>query len=297
MYFFLFPGQGSQVPGMGKDLYEDAPAARSLFDRAAALRDSGFLSSIFDGTAEALAQTRLTQVALLTVEVATAQHLLALGHNPAGCAGHSLGEISALVIADALRFEDAFRFVELRARVMSENVPDGGMSAVIGAEPAIIEAALPAGVEVANYNGPQQTIISGDLDALMDAESRLKTAGVRRIMRLPVSGPFHSSYLRPASARLADALRTVEIRAPRMRFISSVSGKDEAEPERIRELLARQVCEPVRWTEVMACVGAAPALEVGPGRVLQGLAKRTDGAPLVTPMGTLEAISKLENHE
>ncbi|MBI5095775.1 MAG: ACP S-malonyltransferase [Candidatus Hydrogenedentes bacterium] len=294
MSFFLFPGQGSQVPGMGKDFYEASASARDIFDRAEALRGGGFLKSIFDGTAEELSQTRLTQVALLTVEVAIAKHLLAQGYRPTGCAGHSLGEISALVLAESLSFEDAFRFVEIRARLMSEDVPAGGMMAVIGAEPEAIETALPAGAEVANYNGPQQTIISGSIEALDQAEASLKAAGIKRLMRLPVSGPFHSSYLKPAAERLAETLAAIEFKTPVVCFISSVSGRDEAESSVIRELLAKQICSPVRWTDVMARIGSGNALEVGPGKVLQGIAKRTSGAPNVIAVGTLEAVANME---
>lgn len=289
MSFFLYPGQGSQSPGMGRDFYEQSPAARTVLEEAAAQAGDGFLRVVFEGPAEALAHTRVQQPALLAVEAAITRHLESRGIRPEGCAGHSLGEFSALVAAGALPFDAAFRLVQIRARLMAEEAPEGAMAAVLGLDPEAIAAALPAGVEIANFNGPQQTIVSGTKTAVEEAQAALKAAGARRVLPLPVSGPFHSSLMRPAAEKFREALADAPLSAPRCRFVSSVTGQEASDPEEIRELLARQICAPVRWTDVMRTVGAVPALEVGPGNVLQGLAKRMDGGPQVTSAGTVEA--------
>ncbi|HOD48669.1 MAG TPA: ACP S-malonyltransferase [Candidatus Hydrogenedentes bacterium] len=294
MTAFLFPGQGSQMPGMGADFYESSESARAVFDRAAAMMGEGWLDTVFRGTDAELADTRMAQPALLTAEAAIAAHLKAHGITPSLCAGHSLGEYSALVAADALSFEEAFRLVRERARVMSENVPDGAMAAVLGLDAGTIESLLPEGAQVANYNGPGQTIISGTAAAMEAAEHALKDAGAKRIMRLNVSGPFHSKYMCEARDAFRGILERAVLNAPATRFVSSVSGHEETEPERIRKLLGEQLCAPVRWTDVMAAIGPVEALEVGPGRVLQGLAKRTDKAPSVMPAGTLESAEALK---
>ena len=293
MSFFLFPGQGSQSPGMGQDFYEGSPVARETLDEAEAVLGEGFLESIFNGTVEALQDTRLAQPALVAVEVAIARHLISVKLSPSGCAGHSIGEISALTIAECIQFPDALRLTSERARVMSEDVPEGGMLAVLGLDPAAIEAALPPGAEIANLNGPSQTIISGPA-AVMDATTEaLKYAGAKRVIALPVSGPFHSSCMAAASAKFRETVQATDIRPPRTGFVSSVSGKLEAEPAQIAELLCKQIAAPVRWTEVMLSVGEVDALEVGPGNVLQGLAKRTPNAPKVRPAGKMETAETL----
>ncbi len=291
MSFFLFPGQGSQTPGMGRDFYEAGGEARAVFDAAAAISPAGWLESIFEGTPEQLAQTRLAQPALLTVGVAITRSLATRGIEPSGCAGHSLGEFTALVAAGALEFEEALRLVQVRARLMSEDIPEGGMAAVIGLDAQSIEDALPEGAGVANFNGPQQTIISGTTQAIAESEGILKAAGARRVMPLKVSGPFHSELMRPAADAFRDALAEQTFNAPAAPFISSVAGAAVSDPAEIQERLAQQICGPVRWTAVMETIGAAPALEVGPGRVLQGLAKRMDGGPEVRLAGTLNDLA------
>lgn len=292
--FFLFPGQGSQVPGMGHDFYEGSQAAREMFDRAAAISPPEFLHRVFAGSEEDLRDTCLAQPALLVVEVAIARHLVSLGCRPSGVAGHSLGEISALTAGGALAFDDAIRLVQARARAMAEYAPPGGMIAVIGMPAETIQDVLPAGVEIANYNGPDQTIVSGTLAALEQAERRLKEAGARRVVRLAVSGPFHSTHMRAAAEVFREALQDVPLRAPSVRFVSSVTGKEVSDPSEIRSILGDQMCSPVQWTRTMQCIGPVDALEAGPGRVLQGLAKRTPGAPTITPVGTLAAANALE---
>lgn len=288
MSFFLFPGQGSQKPGMGRDFHEDSPEARAVFDEAEALLGPQFLHTIFEGEAAILNQTTWAQPSLLTVEVAIARHCIARGLRPSGCAGHSLGEIPALVIAGVLEFGDALRLTRERARLMSENVPEGGMAAVMGLEPEQIEAALPENVQVANYNGPSQTIISGSRAGIEAAMESLKSAGAKRVLPLAVSGPFHSQYMRPAAEAFQAVLAEVAFQAPAITFVSSVTGGPLSELASIRTILAEQLYSPVRWTQVMAQVPGPAAYEVGPGNVLKGLAKRIEGAPEVHPLGTLE---------
>lgn len=294
MSIWLFPGQGSQTPGMGADLYAQSDAARRVFEQAAAALADGFLDTLLHGDAEAVNDTRVAQPGLLTVEAALSAHLKASGVFPDACAGHSLGEISALVAAEVVTFEDAIQFTRERARLMSENVPDGGMAAVMGLAPEGIEVALDgAGAEVANYNSPQQIIVSGAKADLADAEVRLKEAGAKRFMALKVSGPFHSRHMRSAAEAFAQVLAGVTFSAPKYPFYSSVSAQQESDPARIRELLGQQLYSPVRWMQTVVALPAGDALEVGPGSVLKGLAKRIDGAPEVESAGTLEALGAL----
>ena len=294
MSAFLFPGQGSQVPGMGLDFHENSPVARAVFDEADGLCPPGFLDLVFNGPAEALKETRNAQPALLVAEVAIARHLASTGHVPSCCAGHSLGEYSALVAAGALGFADGLALVMERARCMAEHVAEGGMCAVMGLVPEAIDAALPEGVQVANFNGPQQTIISGGTEALTAASAALKEAGARRVLPLKVSGPFHSALMAQAAEAFGPALERAAISPPKHPFVSSVSGKRESDPDTIRDLLGRQICAPVRWTDVMLAMECEQAIEVGPGKVLQGIAKRIEGAPAVVLAGTLEEANTLE---
>ncbi|MBI4559966.1 MAG: ACP S-malonyltransferase [Candidatus Hydrogenedentes bacterium] len=294
MSVFLFPGQGSQAPGMGRDFYERSPDAREVFDLAAAHCGPGYLARIFDGPGDELTRTCHAQPALLTVEVAILRFLGSRGIRPSACAGHSLGEFSALVAADALDFESALAIVQVRARLMAEMAPRGGMMAILGVPAEEVEAQIPESVEVANYNGPEQTIISGTPAALDEAENILKAAGLKRVIRLQVSGPFHSSLMQDAANEFRKALTSLDLRAPQIRFISSVRPGEVTDPEQIRELLGAQMCAPVCWTEVMRVIGPQRAIEVGPGRVLQGLAKRAEHGPQVEPAGTLEAAQALE---
>lgn len=294
MTFFLFPGQGSQRVGMAKDFYEASSPAREILDQAEELNGPGFLDLIFDGEADKLNHTKTTQVALLAVEVAIAKHLIESGHEAAGCAGHSLGEIPALVIAGSLSFENAMELTKERGRLSSENVPEGAMAAVFGLASDKIEAQLSDTVQIGNYNSPGQTIISGTIDGIEAAEKKLTEAGAKRVIRLKVSGPFHSSCMKGAAEEFRSVLGEVEFAEPRIPFVSSVSAKRESNPDEIRSLLAVQLCSPVRWTQVMELVGPVNALEVGPGRVLQGLARRTNDAPQIMTTDTLEKTDALE---
>ncbi|NLO34684.1 MAG: ACP S-malonyltransferase [Candidatus Hydrogenedentes bacterium] len=278
---FLFPGQGSQQAGAAALFQDTCPESHALFDIAQNILSNELYHLIMEGTQEALHDTRVAQPALVCVEVAVAAYLQHLGVEPAACAGHSLGEISALVAAGAIDFADALVFVVERARLMSTDVPEGGMTAVLGLAPADIEALLPDDVQVANYNGSFQTIISGTGDALKEAARRLKEGGAKRLLPLSVSGPFHSKFMKPAADQLAAFLKAFPILPPKRPFLSSVSGEWETDPEAIRSLLAAQLYRPVQWTRVMEQLGKRSAVEAGPGTVLQGLAKRTPDGPVV----------------
>lgn len=293
MTAFLFPGQGSQKPGMGRDFFDEARETVPYFDAAEAAVP-GLRAIMFDGPAEELAATQRAQVALLTVSAAAVHVLRARGIAPDACAGHSLGEFSALYAAGALTFDDAVRLVAARGRCMSQDVPDGAMAAVVGLDADAVAAHLPEGVSVANFNGPGQTILSGTRDGIAAAEPAMKEAGAKRVLPLAVSGPFHSPLMAKAAEAFRRELEGVTITKPACRFVSSVSGRDEDDPARIRDLLGEQICAPVRWTGVMTTLGPVPALEVGAGKVLQGLAKRTDGAPDVRLAGTIDDINALE---
>ena len=278
---------------MGYDFHEASPPAREIFERASAVLGSDFLDTMFRGEAEALQDTRVAQAALLTTGVAIAEHLTSQGVSLDGCAGHSIGEITALVVAKSISFENALALTRERARLMCENVPPGGMAAVIGLDPDAINSALPEGAEIANFNGPEQTIISGTLAALEEVKELLLDSGARKILPLPVSGPFHSTHMRSASEELRSYVKSLSLSRPQRPFISSVSGQVETDPEAIRDLLWKQLAAPVRWTEVMRAIGAEPALEVGPGNTLQGIARRCEGGPIVTSAGSMDAVNTL----
>lgn len=293
MRLFLFPGQGSQALKMGLDFYEKDDDSNAIFHTADSIIGDSFLDILFGEDASILNNTRVAQPALLTAEVAIAHYLVRKGIQASGCAGHSLGEITALVVSGAVRFEDALVFTKERARLMSENIPEGGMAAVMGLAPEAIEAALPIGAQIANFNSPDQTIISGSKAGLEAAAIALKEAGAKRVLPLKVSGPFHSEFMRPAAEAFAKFIAEVTFTAPKTPFISSVTGGLLSDPEAIRATLAAQLYSPVRWIDVMGATHAIQALEIGPGKVLAGLAKRIDGAPEVTNIATLEDADAL----
>lgn len=284
MTALLFPGQGSQFPGMAKDLYETCAAARTLLERGNEILGFRITDTMFDGTDEDLRATRVTQPAVFL-------HSLAAfaaweGSAPSMVAGHSLGEFSALAAAGALDFDDALRLVALRASEMQkccEAVP-GTMAAIIGMPDATVEeicAAVDGIVIAANYNCDGQLVISGEKSAVEEACARMKEAGAKRALPLAVSGAFHSPLMEPARLELGKAIEATPILEPICPVYQNVTASAETDPARIKSNLLAQLTSPVRWTQsvkAMLADGADTFVELGPGTVLQGLVKRISGA-------------------
>ncbi len=281
---FLFAGQGAQSLGMAKDLYDTYPIVRDTFDQASAILGYD-LRALIDGDEEKLNITRYTQPAILTTSVAIYRLLEEKGITPDVVAGLSLGEYSALVASGALDFETAVALVAKRGAYMEEAAPAGSgkMVAVMNTDVAFIEEACQKASEVgivspANYNTPGQIVIGGEAQAVDAAVAFLKEAGAKRLIPLKVSGPFHTAILMPASERLAEALKTVNFEE----FIIPLVGNTEAQvmtKDRIKELLARQVKEPVRFYDSIATMqklGVDRYIEIGPGKVLSGFMRKID---------------------
>ncbi len=275
---YIFPGQGSQFPGMAQDLYEKH---KEWMEKANEILGFRITDIMFHGTAEELKATQVTQPAIFLHSV-----LLALdqAQAPDMVAGHSLGEFSALVAAGALGFEDGLRLVAVRAREMQkccEKQP-GSMAAVINLPDDVIEqvCASISGVVPANYNAPGQVVISGEEPAIDEACRQLKAAGAKRALKLPVSGAFHSPLMEPAREALARAIETTPFQTPRCPIYQNASALPTTDPATIQAQLLKQLTSPVRWTQSVRKMmedGAARFVELGPGTVLQGLVKRIAG--------------------
>ncbi len=290
---FIFPGQGSQAAGMGKDLADAFPAARAVFDAVDVALQEKLSALCFQGPEEQLKLTANTQPAILTVSAAAAAVLAEKGILPDLVAGHSLGEYSALVAAGALSAPDAARAVRARGSFMQEAVPagQGAMSAVLGLEPGrvkaiceSVEAATGKTCSPANYNDPGQTVIAGEAATVEKAGAELKKAGAKRVLPLPVSAPFHCAMMEPVKARLEPVLREIAWREPRVPVVTNVEAKANREVGRIVPLLIEQVTSPVRWIECvqeLVRLGVTRFVEVGPGKVLSGLAKRIEKSAAV----------------
>ena len=283
MRAYVFPGQGAQCQGMGHDLYEQYALARDLFAQADDLLDFKLSEVMFYGTDEELKQTKVTQPALF-LHSYIAYRCLAKEH-PAMVAGHSLGEFTALAANGTLTFEDALRLVCQRAQAMQRACDqcESGMAVVLKFDDAITEricASITDEVVVpANYNGPQQLVISGSMKGLEMAIAQIKEQGAPRVMMLNVSGAFHSPLMQPAQDELAEAIRTCRFQKPECPVYQNVTGKAATEPETIRKNLLAQLTHPVRWTQSvrqMIADGATSFTEFGPGSTLQGLIKRID---------------------
>jgi len=279
----LYPGQGSQTVGMGRDLYDRIPEARARFEEADAILGRDLSRIIFDGPVEELTETQNTQPALFTVEAALTDLLLASGVIPEYAAGHSLGEYSALYAAGVISFEDGLRTVAARGAAMAETGKrnPGAMAAVIGLDRdkiiSVISEIKNGIVVSANENSPEQTVISGEVGAVNEACAALKGAGAKRALPLPVSGAFHSPLMQPAAEKLAAALESVKFSAPRCPVIANVTAAAESDPAVMKGLLVKQLISPVRWVDSMKTLsGLKPALcaEVGPGAVIKGLVKK-----------------------
>ncbi len=276
---YVFPGQGAQYPGMGKDLYDNSVEAKQLFDRANEILGFNITDIMFNGSAEELKQTKVTQPAVFLHSVILAK---VLGVKPDAVAGHSLGEFSALVVAGALSFEDGLKLVAKRALAMQaccEQQP-GGMAAILGLEDAVVEEcckAIDGVVVAANYNCPGQIVISGANEAVDKACEQLKEAGARRALRLPVGGAFHSPLMEPARVELEKAIAEVEFHTPSCPIYQNVDAQPQSDSEAIKRNVIAQLTAPVRWTQSaqnMIADGIDSYTELGPGNVLQGLIKK-----------------------
>jgi len=275
---FVFPGQGAQFPGMGKDLYDTVGAAREMFEAANAILGFRITDIMFSGTAEELKQTAVTQPAVFLHSVVLARALGA-DFKPDMVAGHSLGEFSALVAAGALGFEDGLKLVAIRAAAMQKacEATPSTMAAVLALADEKVEeicAATPGVVVAANYNCPGQLVISGTIEAVDAACEAMKAAGAKRALRLPVGGAFHSPLMEPARAELAEGIMAAPFKAPVCPVYQNVDALPYTDPARIRENLVAQLTSPVRWTQTvknMVADGATEFTELGPGSVLAGL--------------------------
>ena len=283
---FVFPGQASQYPGMGKELAEKYPAARAVFEEADKALGFSISKVCFEGTEEELKLTANTQPAILTCSVAVHRVLEEKGLFPDFVAGHSLGEYSALVAAGALRFSDAVMLVRKRGTYMQEAVPagEGAMAAIMGLSPAVVADACKRAAEgqvctAANLNSPEQTVISGHAAAVKRAVEIASQLGAKRAVVLPVSAPFHSALMMPAQERLAEDLSKTGFSALRMPLVTNVDADTIAKGEEAREALIRQVTAAVRWEESVQMLideGVNTFVEAGPGRVLTGLLRQIE---------------------
>ena len=285
MKAFVFPGQGAQFSGMGKDLYDHSDVLKARFETANSILGFDIANTMFTGSDDDLRQTSVTQPAIFLHSVILAESL-GSAFDPGVVAGHSLGEFSALVAAGALSFEDGLKLVSERAQAMQDacdEVPST-MAAVLGLEDSVVEeiCSTTEGVVVAaNYNCPGQLVISGEIPAIEAACAALTEAGARRALVLPVGGAFHSPLMESARERLANAIAAAPFQAPRCPIVQNVHAQPENDPGIIRENLIAQLTAPVRWTQSMHKMielGATEVVEVGPGKVLQGLFKKVDRA-------------------
>lgn len=289
MLALLFPGQGSQEIGMGRDVHRASPAARCVFETADAALGFSLTKLCFEGPEEELRRTEFQQPALLTTSIALLRALEErMPVEPSFVAGHSLGEYTALVAAGGLALEDAVRLVHARGRFMQEAVPEGqgAMAAILGGDAELVAAACAETAEKtgqvvvpANWNAPQQTVIAGHAVAVQEAGECAKERGAKRVVKLPVSAPFHCSLMQPAADKLAAELAQLRFSDLAVPVVTNVEAEPNVKGSRIAELLRRQVTAAVRFTETvqrLAALGVDRVLEVGPGHVLSGLVARID---------------------
>lgn len=281
---FIFPGQGAQKVGMGFELFQTYPIARATFDEADATLDRSLSQLCFEGPAEALKQTENTQLAMLVCSIAGLRVLRASGISPSVVAGHSLGEYSALVAANALKFSDALKLVKYRAEFMADASQQQActMAAVLGLETEVLQALCEKEqaegiVSIANYNCPGQLIISGEADPVEAVIERAKGAGAKRCLPLPVSGAFHSQLMAPARERLQAVIGDFVFRPPQTQFVANVTGDFVQNVDEIPQLLTEQVTSPVQWEKSIRTIGdegISHFVEIGPGQVLSSMVRR-----------------------
>lgn len=299
---FVFPGQGAQSVGMGKDFYEANPASREIIDSADQALGFPLSKLMFEGPDGELKKTFNTQPALLTASIAALAALRERGIAPDYVAGHSLGEYSALVASGVLGFEDAVKLVRARGEFMEAAVPggQGAMAAVLGADRSALEqlcrSITEEGllVEMANINCPGQIVVSGSKEGVAAVGERVKEAGGKRAIPLEVSGPFHSSLMKEAAGKLAAKLAEAAFHEPAVPVVANVTARPAENADRIRELLVEQVYSPVLWEDTVAYLiaeGVDTFVEIGPGNVLTGLVKKMDKTVKLININTLESLS------
>ena len=283
MKAYVFPGQGAQFSGMGKDLYDSSDVAKKRYEKANSILGFDIMKIMFEGTDEELKQTKVTQPAIFLQSTILAA-CIGDSFKPNMTAGHSLGEFSALVASGAMTFEDGLKLVSKRALAMQEacEKEPSTMAAILGLEDEVVEdvcASIDGVVVAANYNCPGQLVISGAVPAVEEACVKLTEAGARRALVLPVGGAFHSPLMEPAREELAKAIEATEIKAPICPVYQNVVAAGVTDPTEIKKNLVKQLTAPVRWTQTMNQMiadGAQEVVEVGPGKVLQGLFKKVD---------------------
>lgn len=300
----VFPGQGAQTVGMGRALAEAFPVCRDTFAEADAALGFALSDVIFNGPAEQLTLTAITQPAILTMSVAAFRLLESRGLRPALVAGHSLGEYSAHVAAGTFDFADAVRIVHHRGQYMQEAVPvgEGAMAAILGGDEALVaqacaEAAEGDVVSPANLNAPGQIVIAGSAAAVARAGERAKALGAKRVIPLQVSAPFHCALMRPAEERLAPELRAVAARDPRVPVVANVDAAPKTDVVSSIDALIRQVSAPVRWEDCvrrLASAGVTAYVEVGPGTVLSGLVKKIAREAVILNLDAPEGLAPIE---
>ncbi len=283
MKAYVFPGQGAQFPGMGKDLYKNSELAKNLFEKANSILGFRITDIMFEGEKEELTQTKVTQPAIFLHSVILAK-VLGEDFNADMVAGHSLGEFSALVAADYMTFEDGLKLVYKRAIAMQKACEQNPstMAAILNLEDSIVEEicnGIEGVVVPANYNCPGQLVISGSVEAIDEACEKLTQAGARRALKLPVGGAFHSPLMEPAQVELANAIEETPFKEGNCPVYQNVTAKAESDPNTIKSNLIKQLTASVKWTQTMQQMqsdGLSKVVEVGPGKVLQGLFKKMD---------------------
>lgn len=295
---FVFPGQGSQYVGMGKDFYENSQTAKEIFDQAGEVTGLDIPALCFEENEE-LHQTKYTQIAMVTTEIAIMKVLEEKGIKPAVTAGLSLGEYAAIVTTGAMKPEDAFKVVKMRGAFMQEAVPTGGgMAAVLGLEYPVIEEVLSkieGIVSIANYNCPGQIVITGQEDAIARAMEPLKEAGARRVLPLKVSGPFHSELLVGAGEKLEGVLSDVTVSELEIPYIANLTADYVKDAQQIKPLLVKQVSSPVRFQqtiELMIADGTDTFLEIGPGKTISGFVRKISSDVKVMNVDKYEDLEK-----